>query len=121
MKNGIRPQTETGTQALPQHVLVPVVGYFAVHEVREFASVGHVIDHDDVAHAAAVQPAHEIAADETGAAGNDYHELTTYPSRSTLPHTARDTAQPSAMVDSPVRACDWLPPWLRAAPGWHTT
>ena len=66
--------------------LVEIVGDLAVDEIGELAAVGEIVDDDDVGVAAAIQLANEVAADESGAAGDDDHgsaEPATEPSAST--------------------------------------
>ncbi len=56
--------------ALQELVAVEVVGDLAVGEVHEFRAVPHVVDGDDVGHAARVQRLDEVGADEAGGAGD---------------------------------------------------
>src|SRR5690606_36823134 len=58
----------------PELVLVQVIGDAQVDHVPELVADAQVIDHQDVVDAARVEAAHEIAADEAGAAGHDDHD-----------------------------------------------
>src|SRR5690606_28168546 len=55
-------------------VLVLVVGNFAAHQVAKLVALGKVVDHQDVGITATIQATDQIAADESGAAGNHDHE-----------------------------------------------
>jgi hypothetical protein len=58
-------------EALDEFGLVEIVVDFAVDQILEFVGAREIVDGDDALFAALVERLHEIAADETGRAGDD--------------------------------------------------
>src|SRR5690606_39398438 len=54
-------------------IFVQVIGDSTVDQIEELVALGQVVNRDDVLDAAAVQPAHQVAADEAGGARDDDH------------------------------------------------
>ncbi|KAG1302952.1 hypothetical protein G6F63_016700 [Rhizopus arrhizus] len=67
-----RGQAAVGDPAA-EIVLVHVLGYLAIDQVDELVAFGQIVHRDDVLDAAAVQPAHQIAANEACGSGYDDH------------------------------------------------
>ena len=60
------------SEELIKVVGVYVVGDLQVGQVAEFIALGQVVDRDDLADAARIEPAHDVAAYEAGCAGDDH-------------------------------------------------
>src|SRR5690606_4623057 len=73
VQDGLDARQPALAQALPEFVLVHVVGYLALDQIHELVALGQVIHRKDVRMAAAVQAAHQIAADESGRPCYHYH------------------------------------------------
>src|SRR5690606_13280670 len=59
-------------EPLERVLAVPIVGDVAAYEIAELTAVGQIVDHDD-ALGARTKRAHDVAADEAGAARDDDH------------------------------------------------
>src|SRR5690554_1641686 len=55
-------------------IFMLIIGDLAPDQVPEFIAFREVVDHQNIGIAAAIEPAHQIAADETGAASYHDHE-----------------------------------------------
>src|SRR5204862_8089251 len=60
-----------GREAIEKFVALQVVGDVAVGQIPEFVAALQMVDGDDVALPARVQPFHQVGADEAGRAGHD--------------------------------------------------
>src|SRR5690606_14491988 len=57
--------------ALPEVILMQVIGNFSVDHVKELVAFSQIVDHKNIGITAQVQAAHNIAADETGTSGHN--------------------------------------------------
>ena len=64
-----------GGQITPEDILVLVVGDVTIRQVRELGSIRQVVHDQDIGLVPGVEASHQVAADETGPAGDNNHAV----------------------------------------------
>ena len=59
-----------GGELVVEGVHIDIVSNLEVHQVTEFVALLEVVDRNDVGHAAGIEPRNDVAANETGRAGD---------------------------------------------------